>query len=64
MIATSGIVGFIVGALARAACELVRYAAWSGLENELEVWKRSPTGRVHGYLDGLSEYPPYGGIDG
>ena len=63
MIAVSGILGFIGGALARATCELLRYAAWSGLESEVEAWKRSPRGRVHGYLDGLSEYPPYEGID-
>ena len=58
------IVGLIVGAIARTACELGRYVAWRGLEGEVEAWKASPRGRVHGFLDGLTEYPPYGGIDG
>jgi hypothetical protein len=53
----SGLVGFVAGAVARALCELARYAAWSRLEDEVEDWKASPRGRVHSFLDGLTANP-------
>lgn len=54
---SSLLIGVAVGALARLACELARYAAWRGLEGEVEEWKASPRGRVHGFLDGLTANP-------
>lgn len=55
------LVGVALGALARMLWEMARYAAWRGIEDEVELWKASPRGKFHGFLDGLTANPSDGG---
>lgn len=46
-----------VGVTIRILWETYRYRTWDTIEDEVERWKESASGRFNAYLDGLGESP-------